>query len=155
MKYSVLVNRDNKIKDNYLDKINLVEIEDVDKKKVYLEEKTYESYLELKKYLEKLNINIGITSAYRTIEYQEKLYNEILEEKGLDYTKTHVAEPSFSEHHTGLAIDIGVLVNGEYTDEDNLEIFEEIHKHLYKFGFITLSIFPFIPLCDTPFVTPL
>ena len=136
MKYSVLVNRDNKIKDNYLDKINLVEIEDVDKKKVYLEEKTYESYLELKKYLEKLNINIGITSAYRTIEYQEKLYNEILEEKGLDYTKTHVAEPSFSEHHTGLAIDIGVLVNGEYTDEDNLEIFEEIHKHLYKFGFI-------------------
>ena len=136
MKYSVLVNRDNKIKDNYLDKINLVEIEDVDKKKVYLEEKTYESYLELKKYLEKLNINIGITSAYRTIEYQEKLYNEILEEKGLDYTKTHVAEPYFSEHHTGLAIDIGVFVNGEYTDEDNLEIFEEIHKHLYKFGFI-------------------
>ena len=136
MKYSVLVNRDNKIKDNYLDKINLIEIENVDKEKVYLEEKTYEAYLKLKEYLEELNINIGITSAYRSISYQEKVYNEFLNEKGEEYTKTHVAEPAFSEHHTGLAIDIGILVNEEYTDEDNIEIFEEIHKHLHKFGFI-------------------
>ena len=93
----------------------------------------------MKEYLESINIKIGITSAYRTISYQEKLYNELIEEKGLEYTKTHVAVPSFSEHHTGLAIDIGVFISGKYTDEVNektLSIYEEIHKHLYKFGFI-------------------
>lgn len=139
MIYNVLVNKDNKIKENFIDKINLIEILDVDNKTIKIEEKTYESYLKLKEYLEIINIKIGITSAYRTISYQEKLYNELIEEKGLEYTKTHVAVPSFSEHHTGLAIDIGVLVNGKYTDEvtnETLPIYEEIHKHLYKFGFI-------------------
>ena len=135
----VLVNKDNKIKENFIDKINLIEILDVDNKTIKIEEKTYESYLKLKEYLESINIKIGITSAYRTISYQEKLYNELIEEKGLEYTKTHVAVPSFSEHHTGLAIDIGVFISGKYTDEVNektLSIYEEIHKHLYKFGFI-------------------
>ena len=139
MIYNVLVNKDNKIKENFIDKINLIEILDVDNKTIKIEEKTYESYLKLKEYLESINIKIGITSAYRTISYQEKLYNELIEEKGLEYTKTHIAVPSFSEHHTGLAIDIGVFISGKYTDEVNektLPIYEKIHKHLYKFGFI-------------------
>ena len=134
MIYSVLVNRNNKIKDNYLNKVNLIETKDIENETIKVEEKTYKAYLELKKFLEEINIYIGISSAYRNISDQEKIYKEYLEEKGIDYTKTHVAEPHFSEHHTGLAIDIEVLVDGKYTEED--EMFIEIHKHLYKFGFI-------------------
>ena len=29
-----------------------------------------------------------------------------------------------------------ILIDKEYTDEDHFEVFEEIHKHLHKFGFI-------------------
>ena len=139
MNYTVLVNKDNKIKEKYLEKINLVETKDINNEIIKIEKETYKSYLELKKYLENINIYIGITSAYRTFSNQEELYNKYVNEKGLEYTKTHVAESYFSEHHTALALDIGILINNKYTDEENektISIFEEIHKHLFEFGFI-------------------
>ena len=52
MKYTILVNRQNKFKENYLSKINLVKTMDADNKEVLAEEETYNAYLELKKYLE-------------------------------------------------------------------------------------------------------
>ena len=139
MKYKILVNRDNKFNNNYLNKINLIDIVDVNDKSIKVEENTYKAYLELKKYMESKNIFIGITSAYRDIDYQKQIYDESLEEFGEEHTNNYVAIPGYSEHHTGLALDIGVLVDGKYLDEDSLktnDLFLEMHKHLHKYGFI-------------------
>ena len=127
MKYTVLVNKDNIMKEKYLKNINLIETKDVLGENILIEEKTYKAYNELKEYLEKNNIIIGITSSYRSVEEQTILY----ENGDKDFT----APPNYSEHHTGLAIDIGVLINEEYIEDETEELLS-IHKILYKFGFI-------------------
>ena len=138
---TILVNKQNKIKESYLKKIKLINTKDINNKDVLIEKETYENYLKLKEYLKEKNIEIGISSAYRSIENQEKIYNEFLKKYGEEYTKTHVAVPYTSEHHTGLCLDINVKVNGcfpkdNYELEEQKEYYESIYKYLKDFGFI-------------------
>lgn len=138
---TILVNKQNKIKESYLKKIQLINTKDINNKDVLIEKETYENYLKLKDFLKEKNIEIGISSAYRSIENQEKIYNEFLEKYGEEYTKTHVAVPYTSEHHTGLCLDINVKVNGyfpkdNYELEEQKEYYESIYKYLKDFGFI-------------------
>ena len=51
-------------------------------------------------------------SGHRTIADQQRIWDSNLASYGEDYTKTYVAVPGHSEHHTGLACDLGF-----YTDE--------------------------------------
>lgn len=53
-----------------------------------------------------------ITSAYRTIEEQQRVYSEYVAEHGEDMAELYVARPGMSEHHTGLAVDLSI-VNSE------------------------------------------
>ena len=85
MDYSILINKENKIKNNYIEKVNLVKAIDVYGKECFVEEKTYEKYLELQKFLKEKNIEIGIESAYRDIEYQKEVYQEYLDKYGKEY----------------------------------------------------------------------
>lgn len=138
---TILVNKQNKIKGSYLKKIKLINTKDINNKDVLIEKETYENYLKLKDFLKEKNIEIGISSAYRSIEDQEKIYNEFLKKYGEEYTKTHVAVPYTSEHHTGLCLDINVKVNGcfpkdNYELEEQKEYYESIYKYLKDFGFI-------------------
>ena len=138
---TILVNKQNKIKESYLKKVELINTKDINNKDVLIEKETYENYLKLKDFLKEKNIEIGISSAYRSIEDQEKIYNEFLEKYGEKYTKTHVAVPYTSEHHTGLCLDINVKVNGcfpkdNYELEEQKEYYESIYKYLKDFGFI-------------------
>ena len=138
---TILVNKQNKIKESYLKKIQLINTKDINNKDVLIEIETYENYLKLKDFLKEKNIEIGISSAYRSIADQEKIYNEFLEKYGEEYTKTHVAVPYTSEHHTGLCLDINVKVNGcfpedNYELEEQKEYYESIYKYLKDFGFI-------------------
>lgn len=139
-KYHILVNKDNPISMDYYNKEKLIKVKNVDNEVVLIDKKTYLYYLKLKKELKKSNIIIAISSAFRTIEYQEELYNEFLLKYGSDLTQKIVALPKTSEHHTGLAIDI-VLKSMNY-DIDYNTIFEnegeylKIYKILPKYGFI-------------------
>lgn len=141
MKYKVLVNKENKIKDNYLSKIELINTKDVDNLDIQVEKETYHAYLKLKKFLETKNIIIGISSAYRSKEYQQEIYDSFIKDYGKDYADKFVAPVGCSEHHTGLAIDINIKVNGAWP-KDNYELmkqekmFKTIHKYLSTYGFI-------------------
>lgn len=138
MSKTILVNKDNKIKDSYFKRVKLIDITDKDGKPTKIEEETYNNYQQLEKCLLSKNIIIGIDSAYRSIEEQQELYNEFLEKYGKDYTEQYVALPTTSEHHTGLAIDISIKENGVWLDSDEHleEKYQEIHKCLKDFGFI-------------------
>lgn len=139
-KYHILVNKDNPISMDYYNKEKLIKVKNVDNEVVLIDKKTYHYYLKLKRELKKSNIIIAISSAFRTIEYQEELYNEFFLKYGSDLTQKIVALPKTSEHHTGLAIDI-VLKSMNY-DIDYNTIFEnegeylQIYKILPKYGFI-------------------
>ena len=79
----------------------------------------------------------GISSAYRSLEYQQNVYDEIAEEKGTEYADQYVATPGYSEHHTGIAVDFGVFDDdgseGSFSGSNNATWMLE---NCYKYGFI-------------------
>lgn len=134
MNYLVLVNKDNKIKESFIKKIDLVEVLNFENEKIKIEKKTYDAYLELKKFLTTKDIEIELDSVYRSFEEQEQLYNKFVLEYGHEYADTILAPIGASEHHTGLAIDLTITNNDDISKED--EIYRKIHKSLADFGFI-------------------
>lgn len=141
MNYLTLVNKENPIKGRYFSNLELVEYFDVLNENIQVEKKALEAYLQLKEFLETMNIEIGIVSSYRTLEEQQKIIDEFTIKYGEDYVKQYVAPIGTSEHHTGLAIDLSFKINGEFLIENddlmaNEDIFLEIHKYLKDFGFI-------------------
>ena len=141
MKYTVLVNKDNKFKDSQFSKYNLISTKNELDEDIEVEEEAYNHFLLLKEHLKELDIYIDIDDSFRSITSQEEIYGDFLENKGQEYCDKYVAVPGFSEHHTGLAIDIMLKVNDNYIrdNKDLLEFkdtFKKIHENLYKYGFI-------------------
>lgn len=141
MNYQILVNKDNPIDDNFIDDVTLVETLDAFQNIELVEQKTYKKFKELRDFLKTLGINIELDSAYRSIEKQQKIIDDFTKKYGLDYVKKYVAPIKTSEHHTGLAIDITLVIEGKIlTENEELmkqkRVFETIHQHLNKYGFI-------------------
>jgi len=80
------------------------------------------------------DIYIYSGSAYRSYSYQNTLYNNRVKSDGLEYANKTAAKAGYSEHQTGLAIDI---LNGkfEYLDSDDKE-YQWLIDNSYKYGFI-------------------
>lgn len=141
--YLALVNKQNKLPDDWESTVELVEVKNAYDEDIKVEKKAYEKYLELKEDLAKDGITIELDSAYRSVQRQQDLWDEWSAdpEKGPEYVKKYVAVPGYSEHHTGIAIDICLRINGElvYENEDMIkekELFAKIHEKLSKYGFI-------------------
>ena len=82
-------------------------------------------------YAETYDNNIIVQSGYRSQERQQELYDEDLQSTGLDYSEK-VAKPGFSEHQTGLGIDL-TLYQAEY---DGTGDYSWINEHCAEYGFI-------------------
>ena len=139
--YMVLVNKQSKLPEDWEKRIELVEVTNGLDEKYQVEKKTAEAYKKLREDLLKDDITIELDSTYRTVEEQQEIWDEFLEEYGEEYTKTYVAIPGTSEHHTGLAIDIKIIKDGIVIDDNDdmtneEEIFSKIHAKLAKYGFI-------------------
>jgi len=141
MDYLVLINKKNGLDKNYIpDNLVKVKLKTGGNKIIYLEKKTYKYIKKMLKDINKVfNTEIVIDSGYRPYKYQENLLKDLLKEKGNDAYKS-LALPGYSEHQTGLAVDIGFYKNGKYDCNfkvDNyLEEFEWIKNNCYKYGFI-------------------
>lgn len=65
----------------------------------------------------------GVTSAYRSQEEQQQIYSDYSINYGQDYAEAYVADPGYSEHHTGLALDMGIYYEnggvGSFSGSDN------------------------------------
>ena len=136
-----LINKENKVKDSFYKRINLIDIVAEDGTNTKIEEETYQAYLKLKEFLQTKNIFIEIDSAYRSVERQQQLYLEFCEKYGKEYADSVVAPPGTSEHHTGLAIDLSIKNEFGYIEEnDDYELYHktynEVHQNLKDFGFI-------------------
>ncbi len=135
MDYLVLVNKTNKCPD--LD-IKLVDTKSRYANNRYSEEKTFKAFKKLQKFAKERGYDIEIESAYRSIEYQQKIYDKCVENKGLEHTKKYVATPGYSEHHTGLALDICLVKDDIFIIEHDLPVYfiDFLSDNAYKFGFI-------------------
>ncbi len=74
-------------------------------------------------------------SSYRSYKYQVNLFEKYKEADGIKDADTYSARAGFSEHQTGLCVDIydGVL---DYTNFEQSDSFDWMQKNAYKYGFI-------------------
>ena len=79
MNYLVLVNKENKIPDNWESDIQLINIVDVEGKKTKLEKETLDKFYELRQAARNIGLEIEINSAYRSVAGQEEIAKEIVE----------------------------------------------------------------------------
>lgn len=141
MKYTILVNKENKLKESYFKHLKLVSTKLVDDEVCQVEEMTYQAYLKLRDKLLEQGIEVGLCSAYRSLQTQQEIYDEFVIKYGVEYASTTVAPVGTSEHHTGLALDLALKINGTYEwDGQKLlaqeKTYQQIHSVLKDFGFI-------------------
>lgn len=141
MRKTILINKDHKIKNSFYQKINLVKIKNVFDQEIQLEEKTYLAYQALKQFLKKKKIEIELEDGFRSLSKQQQIYEEFFLKYGEEYAKKYVAFPGNSEHHTGMAIDFTLRINGTILKDHHQlfqkeDIFLKINSYLKKFGFI-------------------
>ena len=145
--YMVLVNKLNALPDGWEDALETETTVNSVGDDVEVEAKAYEQYLLLKDDLEKNDgIYLELDSARRTVAAQQEIMDDFTEKYGADYAAKTVAKPGYSEHHTGLALDLYFKIKGDdgkftdvYENEDMVqypEIWEKIHKKLAEYGFI-------------------
>ena len=140
--YLLLVNADHRLPEDFEDTIELITAQNAAGGKYKIEKKTYEAFLRLQEdLLKEEGLQTDIISVYRTIEQQVRTFENYREKHGLDYANKYVAKPGHSEHHTGFAIDVGIVLEGKFyrSIEELLSVdhlFQIIHKKLPQYGFI-------------------
>ena len=138
MNYEFLVNKDNPLGKTYIP-LNLVNSNSNYRDGILVNKKALEEFTLMKNDAYSHGYRIDIMSGYRDYNYQDKIYNKSVKEKGLAYTFRSVAKAGCSEHQTGLAIDVCVYREDKCYIEHELEDMEEIDwviDNCYKYGFI-------------------
>lgn len=129
----LLVNPQNPMPEGYT--VNVVEYDDVE-----MDERICDAYKEMQRDARENGYTLWISSAYRSVEKQQDLLDAevsrhmredgLSEEAALKKALQTMTIPGYSEHNTGLAIDL----NGVTAIED--EEYEWLCQHAADYGFI-------------------
>ena len=106
--YLVLVNKKNKLPDDWEEKVQLETVKNAWNEDIKVEKEALSQFKKLRSDLLKEGVDIELDSVYRSVKEQQELWDDWSKdpEKGIEYVKKYVAVPGYSEHHTGLAIDV-------------------------------------------------
>lgn len=82
--------------------------------------------------------DILVNSSYRTYDEQDQIYQIKVDQYSEEYASMFVAMPGFSEHHTGLAVDLTIYTDEKEskTFEDNTDYIDWMSENAHRFGFI-------------------
>ena len=145
--YLVLVNKLNALPDGWDEALETVTIVNSVGDGVEVEAEAFAAYELLRIDLEEHDgIYLELDSARRSVAAQQAIMDSFIEKYGADYAAKTVAVPGYSEHHTGLALDLYFKLKGAdgtfsdvYENEDMVqypEIWAVIHAKLADYGFI-------------------
>ena len=142
-KYLVLVNKEHSLPEGWEAELETVHVTNSVGQDVEVEAKAYEAYLALAAEMEAAGIHLELDSAYRSVAEQQDIWDRFMVKYGEEYTHKFVAVPGYSEHHTGLALDLYFRIDGKdvYYNEDMTKpeyewVWNAIHDKLAKHGFI-------------------
>ncbi len=81
---------------------------------------------------------INIVAGWRSADYQRRLWDKAVREKGQDHAEKYIAHPGESEHHTGLAVDLALYfestgLSDDFTGEGP---YVWIKDNAWRYGFI-------------------
>lgn len=96
-----------------------------------------EAFKEMQEAAKKDGIKITVRSGYRSYDTQVQLYNDYVKRDGKKAADRYSSVPGFSEHQTGLALDISNSKKrsvGTWFDETPQA--EWLYENAYKYGFI-------------------
>lgn len=81
----------------------------------------------------KEDMTLKVRSSYRSYQEQDSLYQEYVEKYGVKRADELAARPGFSEHQTGLALDIAVSEDSTFASTKE---FKWMQEHAYLYGFV-------------------
>lgn len=81
------------------------------------------------------NMDIYVQSSYRSYNYQVKLYNNYQAKDGKEAADKYSARPGYSEHQTGLCVDIGTK-KVSFNNFEKAEEYNWMQNNAYRYGFI-------------------
>lgn len=140
-RYLTLVNKNNKLPDDYS-----VNLKTLNNGYSQVDETIYDALKEMLTDGTNSGLNFCVASAYRSTSRQEEILNSDIEaymSKGMDYEEAYneatrqVMPPGYSEHETGLALDI-VAADYQLLDDaqENTEENRWLRENCWKYGFI-------------------
>ena len=80
-------------------------------------------------------MNIRVISAYRSYSYQENLYNNYVKNDGVENADTYSARPGYSEHQTGLVVDVTRAFD-DFNNFENTDEYNWMLENAHNYGFI-------------------
>jgi len=80
--------------------------------------------------------SVTITSAFRNYDRQQKIHDEYVALMGQKEAIRWASLPGYSEHHAGLAVDLGIYSGGAERIFNGTGVYEWFSQHSYKYGFV-------------------
>lgn len=100
-----------------------------------IKEEVNDHYISMWKAAKDAGLSLIVTSSYRTSEEQENQYRHYEINGGKEYADGYAARVGFSEHQTGLALDI--VKPGSFDNDFHLtDEYKWLVENSYKYGFI-------------------
>lgn len=142
--YLILVNDYRAIPEGYDEAIKpfLTEYtEEVTGKHHFVEKRTLQAFLDLRDVLLEDGVTVAMAGCYRSVARQQEIVDSYMGKYGADYVRRYVARPGYSEHHTGLALDLYLVKDGVPVKENaetmkETELWRRVHGRISGFGFI-------------------
>lgn len=130
---TMIVNKYNGVSSNF--KVpDLTKISDeCSKDDNYLSKEAAEAFEKMCRAAKKDGYSILANSTYRSFDDQQATWDKYLKLYGQSYNDKYVTKPGFSEHHTGLAIDIKSAYSSIFK---NSKEYTWTVENCYKYGFI-------------------
>ena len=99
-------------------------------------EEVNSAYISMAKKAKEDGITLLVNSSYRNYERQDEIYKEFYLSEGISYADSYAARAGYSEHQTGLCLDI--FTSGASTTDnfDQSDAFKWLINNSYKYGFI-------------------
>ena len=103
---------------------------------IKIRSEVYEHFLDMWNAANEDGFYLMAYSGYRSTEHQKKIYNEYLNKNGINYADSIAARPGYSEHSTGLALDIYSKTCSQASLFKDTKAYQWLLNNSYKYGFI-------------------
>ena len=132
----IIVNKFNYLKEDYEPK----EITELSLKYSYngnrVSKETHDAYIEMASAAKEDGIQLMANSTYRTYKRQDEIYKDFYYSKGISYADNYAARAGYSEHQTGLALDIFTSGTSTTDNFEESDAFKWLSTNAHKYGFI-------------------
>lgn len=138
--YSMLVNKFHYLKEDYVPD-DLVEIDwkyrlGLKDDHKYIRREVMDAFINMWEKAQEEQIYLLVDSAYRSYEKQDQVYKEYESKKGTKYADSIAARAGYSEHQTGLTLDIYSKESTSASEFKNTKTYAWLVNNSYKYGFI-------------------